>query len=135
MTMKRFTTFVSTTLFSLLVFAQNMNVAPTNSPDYRPLMIQGQIASIRIVPGDKSMKLFVLGKKTLEAKPTSDLRPEILKVTAFSGNNQEELRLTPEGDYYTVTKPKLQNPYSLRIETRLQEQMEKLEVKIPNKKP
>lgn len=133
--MKSVSTLLSVILFGLATFAQNMNVAPTNGPDYRPLMIQGQIASVRVVPGDKSLKLFILGKKALEAKSKSELRPEILKVTAFSDNNQEELKLTPEGDYYTVTPPKWQNPYSLRIETRLQEQMEKLEVKIPAKKP
>jgi hypothetical protein len=115
--------------------AQDMNAAPMGSPDYRPLMIQGQIASIRIVPGEKSLKLFVLGKKALEAKPKSDFRPEVLRVTAFTKESQEELKLSPSGDYYTVTPPQWKDPYSLRIETKIDQQLEKLEIKIPRSQP
>lgn len=133
--MARTLLFAFALFFTLGSIAQNMGASPTTGPDYRPLMIQGQLTSIRIVPGDKSMKLFVLGKKAVDIKPPTEFRPEIIKVTAFSKDSQEDLKLTPEGEYYTVTPPKWQNPYSLRIETKLNEQLEKLEVKLPARKP
>ncbi len=99
-------------------------------PDKRALMVQGQVLSLRIIPADKTAKIFVMGKKVLEAKP------KLLQVTAFDKNNHEELHLTQQEDHYTVTNPQhLEKPYKLKIRAQYNKSEEKFEVEVPSKMP
>ena len=105
------------------------NAVDMAAPDKRALMAQGQLMSVKVVPADKSAKLYILGKKAAESKPS--IRPKLLQVTAFNKDEEEELHLTPEGEYYTVSNPKLKRPYSLRVRAKVEEKEEKFEIKVP----
>lgn len=117
------------TILSVSFGALDESATDLAAPDKRALMAQGQIMSVRVVPADKSAKLFVLGKKALDYK--AGLKPKVLQVTAFNSGEEEELHLTPEGDYYTINNPQIKKPYSLRVRTQLDKQEEKFEIKVP----
>lgn len=117
------------TLLSVSFGALDESATDLAARDKRALMAQGQLMSVQVVPAEKSAKLYVLGKKTLETKPA--IKPQILQVTAFNAGEEEELPVKPEGDYYTVKNPKIKQPYSLRVRTQLDKQVEKFEIKVP----
>jgi hypothetical protein len=75
---------------------------------------QGKLVILRIVPGDKVAKLFVLGKKAAEADFKKDAK--VLNVFLKNGATSEELRINDRGDYYEVQGvPKTNTPYELLI--------------------
>lgn len=127
--------FFATILFIFLLTVVSLSWGLDNTaqdlaaPDKRALMAQGQLMSVRVVPADKTAKLYILGKKVVQTGPK--IRPRILQVTAFNQDQEEELHLTPEGDYYTVSNPKLSKPYSLRVRAQLAHEEEKFEISVP----
>lgn len=121
--------FIFTLTVVSLSWGLNENAQDLAAPDKRALMAQGQLVSVRVVPAEKSAKLYVVGKKVAQTKP------KVLQVTAFNKDQEEELHMTPQGEYYTVNNPKLKKPYSLRVRTQLDKDEEKFEIKVPQSSP
>lgn len=111
-----------------LAFAQK---PPPNDPNY---MAQGHLLVLRVVPGDKTLKLFFAGKKAGEV----DLKKDhmILSVTATGGKKQESLKFKESGEAYEVVDaPAWNEPYDLSVKSRVKGKFEELKVKIPAPKP
>lgn len=120
-----FLTLVSTSFF---VFAQK---PPPDDPNY---MAQGQLLTLRIVPGDKSVKLFFAGKKAGELNLKKDHL--VLSVTATGEKKQEILKFKESGEAYEVLDlPAWNEPYDLSVKSRVKGQVEELKVKMPATKP
>lgn len=63
---------------------------------------EGRLVIFRIVPGDKSAKLYLVGKKAADLDFRKDVR--LLSITATKpGGSREELRFEESGDSYLVT--------------------------------
>lgn len=113
---------------SFFAFAQK---PPPDDPNY---MAQGRLLILRVVPGDKSVKLFFAGKKTGEL----DLKKEhsVLSVTAMGGQKQETLKFKESGEAYEVLDlPTWTEPYDLTVKSRVKGKVEELKVKIQPTKP
>ena len=95
---------------------------------------QGKLVVLRIVPGDKVAKLFILGKKKAELDLKKDTK--IISVFLNSENKSEELRINNRGDYYEVRGlPKHQTPYELSVKTAVKGEKEEVTFKINMQKP
>lgn len=95
---------------------------------------QGKLVILRIVPGDKVAKLFVLGKKTAELDLKKDAK--VLSVFLKNGATQEELRINNQGDFYEVNGLPEETPsYVLSIKTKVKNQIEDIKIHVQNKIP
>jgi hypothetical protein len=113
---------------SFFAFAQK---PPPDDPNY---MAQGRLLVLRVVPGDKSVKLFFAGKKAGEL----DLKKDhlVLSVTATGEKKQESLKFKESGEAYEVLNlPAWNEPYDLSVKSQIKGKIEELKVKMPAKKP
>lgn len=95
---------------------------------------EGRLVVLKIVPGDKSLKLFFAGTKTAELDFNKNHK--LLSVTAFKDGQKETLHFTNRGDSYEVTElPKMKVPYSLGVKSEVRGKVEELKVEIKNHKP
>lgn len=120
------------TLIVVLVLGRAVPVAAqVPRPGDSEYTAQSRLLIVRVVPGDKTAKLYLAGKKAGEL----DLKKEsrVLSITAFGAKKTEELVFKGEGEFYEIQNlPSWREPYelSIRAETRgIQE-----EVKVPIKK-
>lgn len=95
---------------------------------------QGRLVIVRVVPKDRTAKLFFVGKKAAELDLKKDHK--VLSVTAIGpGSKSEQLSFQGEGDAYTVSQiPDWSQPYDLSIMTETRGQKDELKVKIENGK-
>lgn len=95
---------------------------------------EGRMIIVRVVPGDKTAKLFFLGKKQAEIDFTKDHR--LLSVTALSGGKSEMLQFKNTGDSYEVLNvPTGKGPYELDVKSEIKGKVEDIKVKIRPKMP
>jgi hypothetical protein len=118
------------TIFSLSLLA-GAQKPPPDDPNY---MAQGRLLILRVVPGDKSVKLFFAGTKAAEL----DLKKDhtLLSVTASGKKKSEILKFKETGEAYEVsTLPTWKEPYELSVKSSIRGQVEELKVKMPATKP
>lgn len=95
---------------------------------------EGRMVILRVVPGDKSAKLYFIGKKAAEINFNKDLK--LLSVTALSGGKTETLQFKNTGDSYEVLNtPSEKGPYELNVKSEVRGKVEEIKVKIQPKKP
>lgn len=120
-------------LFSSSSMAQpSMGERPDN-PEY---MSTGKLVTIRVVPGDRTAKLYVVGKKAAELNVQKD--HQILEITALSPQKKTEiLQFQRNGDAYEISNmPSWKEPYDLNVKAETRGQKEEVRVRInQNKKP
>src|SRR5262245_35055371 len=92
---------------------------------------EGRLITFRVVPGEKSAKLFLLGKKAGELSWEKDAH--LISVTAFSGKSSEKLRFKEDGSSYILTEiPKSADlTLSLRAELRGKKESVKIRIQQP----
>jgi hypothetical protein len=97
---------------------------------------QGRLLNVRIVPGQKSVKIFIAGNKITDLSYNKDHK--LLEVTATNPDQQKQvLQFTKDGDAYVISKlPEWDNNYelNLRAETRGQVEEHKIQIKGSKKK-
>ncbi|MEZ4871810.1 MAG: hypothetical protein R2827_06090 [Bdellovibrionales bacterium] len=88
---------------------------------------QGQLFTIKLVPGDKSLKLYVVGNEAAE------VRKSIYGVEAsvFVGDEVKTLVVTPNSDHYIISRPKNSKELNLRLRS-TSETFEDFKVPLPN---
>lgn len=90
---------------------------------------QGKLIIVRIIPGDKTAKLFLLGKKTAEVNLKKEAK--LLSVFLNSSGSTEELRVNNRGDYYEVNNlPRSTIPYVLSIRANVNGETENIKVQV-----
>ena len=102
--------------------------------DHPEFLGQGKLVILRIIPGDKTAKLFIVGRKAAEL----DLKKEaqILSVFLNSSNSQEELRVNNRGEFYEVSgMPNRTSPYVLSVKTKVNDHIEDIKINIKTKMP
>lgn len=94
---------------------------------------EGNILIFHVVPGDKTAKIFFVGKKMMEVDFKKDAK--ILSVF-LNESDGETLQVSPRGDYYEVKGvPRLGQPYRLSIKAEVKGKPEEVKVNISPKKP
>lgn len=94
---------------------------------------EGQLISLRIVPGDRTAKIFLIGQKRAEVDLRSDAK--ILSVFLEEKPN-EVLMISDKGRYYEVQGvPSAGKPYQLSIRAKVGKQTEDLHVRVNPTKP
>ncbi|WP_415063198.1 hypothetical protein [Bdellovibrio sp.] len=95
---------------------------------------EGRLVILKVVPGDRTAKLFFVGKKAAEIDFTKDHK--LLSVTAFKDGQTETLKFKNNGDSYEVLDmPGWKGPYSLGVKSEIKGKVEELKVKIQPSKP
>lgn len=95
---------------------------------------EGRLLTLKIVPGESTMKLFFAGKET--AAVDFGKNHKLLSVTAFKGGKKETLKFRNMGDSYEVMEmPKWEQPYSLGVKSEVRGKVEELNVEIKATKP
>lgn len=91
---------------------------------------EGRMIVFRLVPGDKSAQLFLVGRKAGELK-AGDAR--LTSVRVESGARSEELRFREDGTSYLISPfPKSKDvTLSLKAEVRGQPEHAKIRVRAP----
>jgi hypothetical protein len=114
-------------LFMSSIFAQDYQADPYTMEG------QGNLITLRFVMGDKSGKIFVVGKEA--AKLNFDKDTKILNITAFRSDGvKEELRFEPGVGYYTVKNlPEWKDPYELKVSTKEKKGEEEVNIKMKAK--
>lgn len=95
---------------------------------------EGRLLVLKVVPGNKSAKLFFVGKKAAEL----DLKAghKLLSVTAMGEGQKEELKFRNTGDSYEVTNfPEWPKAFELRVKSEIKGQIEEHKLKIQPSKP
>jgi hypothetical protein len=106
-------------------------VNPSEIPEYTH---QGNLVTIRVVPKDRSAKIFIVGHKAAEMNFKDDA--QILSVSVLKKNRKETLQLNRQGDFYEVQGlPEGEKPYQLMIKAAVKGQTEEVKVNIPTQKP
>lgn len=93
---------------------------------------EGRLLMVRVVPGDKTAKLFFVGKKAAEIDFKKDHK--VLSITAFSDGKSEELRFKSTGDSYEVYGTP-NKPYDLNVKSEVKGNVETIKVNISPAKP
>ena len=106
-----------------------------NDPSENPLKPEYQASSraaiLRVVPGDKTAKLFIAGHKTAQADLSK--QPVVVSVTAWNQGDSEILDFRRDGDGYLITElPKWQEPYDLAVTLESRGNVEEMKVRIQN---
>lgn len=114
-------------LLGNLSFAVN----PSEIPEYTH---QGNLITLRVVPKDRTAKIFIVGHKAAEMNLKDET--QILSVSLLKKNRKEILQIDRQGDFYEVRGlPGSEKPYELMIEATVKGQMEEIKVNIPKQKP
>jgi hypothetical protein len=89
---------------------------------------QGSLMNVRIVMGEKQLKVFLTGKEAAVVDFAKDAK--LLQITAFkSDTEKEELEFVPGQGYYTVKKmPDWQAPYQFKVRTQLKNKTESISI-------
>lgn len=92
---------------------------------------EGRMLVLKVVPGDKSAKLFFFGKKSAELDFNKDHK--LLSVTATSAGKTETLTFKKNPDSYEVLNlPQRYKPYELKVKSEVRGKIEDLKIQIPN---
>lgn len=95
---------------------------------------EGRMIILRVVPGDKTAKLYFMGKKSAEINFNKDHK--LLSVTALSEGKRETLQFKSTGDSYEVLNvPSEKGAYELNVKSEVRGKIEDIKVKIQTKKP
>ncbi len=98
--------FIITNLYLLSAHSQpSMNEAATGFSQ------QGQLFSVKLVPGDTSLKVYVVGHKTVDIKESL----YGIEASLYLGSEVKTLVMTPENDYYVIKRPKGQGQLNLKL--------------------
>lgn len=92
---------------------------------------EGRVLTFRVVPGEKSAKLFLLGRKAGELNLNADAR--LISVTALHGGRSERLLFKPDGEAYLI--PEFPENGDLMLTLKAEVHGRKDQVKIRMKKP
>ncbi len=122
------------TVLSFLTFVISFANAQVSGNGIAEYSAQGNLVILRIIPGDKVTKLFIVGKKAAELDLKKDAK--VLSVFLKSDDHLEELRINNRGDYYEVHGlRKRETPYELSVTTAVKGKKEDVTFKINMQKP
>lgn len=90
---------------------------------------EGRMLILRVVPKDKTAKLYFLGKKSAEINFNKDHK--LLSVTALSNGKRETLQFKNTGDSYEVLNvPSDKGIYELDVKSEVRGKIDDIKVKI-----
>jgi hypothetical protein len=105
-------------------------------PDRPEYLATGRLLTVRVVPMDRTAKLFFAGHKAADL----DLKREhkLLEITALNptGRQSETLKFNQQGDAYVIQNlPKWKEPFQLNLKSEARGEIEEIKVQIKPKKP
>jgi hypothetical protein len=112
-----FLRFIVATLLSSGIAQAQSPAYPADDLTTRNLKQEGQMLSIRIVPGEP-LKIFVLGRE--EAK--ADLTNLKLTIRRMKPYPAKTLSLSKSGDYFIVNEKNLKGPLELEVNATVKEE-------------
>ncbi len=116
----------------IFVIVAGFSICAKDMEEYKA---ESRFLILRIVPGDKSAKLYLAGKKSAELSLQKDT--QLLSVTAFDDSKKTEtLKFSGEGDQYIIENlPQWKKPYQIKVKAQVKGLPEELHVKVGNQKP
>lgn len=99
-------------------------------PDDPKIEATGKLLTIRVVPQDKSARIYLAGVEAaaIDLKTSSPM----VEITAQKGKERRKLEFTNLGDAYEVKElPSWSKPYELIFKARVKEKTEDIRVNIP----
>lgn len=93
---------------------------------------EGRLVMIRVVPGDRTAKLFFVGKKAAEIDFKKDHK--VLSITALTDGKSEELHFKSTGEAYEVYGTP-NKPYDLNVKSEVRGKVETIKVNVSPSKP
>ena len=122
------------TALSVLILFVWVSVCFSQNYQTDPFTLEGQgnVLTFRLVLGEKSAKLFLVGKEAAKLQFEKDAK--LIQITAFRDDQtKEELTFVPGAGYYTIPKlPEWTTPYTFDVRARLKNTKEdsaKIQVK------
>lgn len=126
--------FIRILFAAILFFAGAATAQDPTRPGDPQFGGEGRMIILRVVPGDKTAKLYFLGKKAAEIDFNKDHK--LLSVTAFSEGKRETLQFKNNGDSYEVMDvPSEKGSYELDVKSEVRGKVEDIKVKIQTVKP
>lgn len=122
-------------IFFLLLIPMGLAFAQEPlSPGTPQFGAEGRLVILKVVPGDRTAKLFFIGKKAVTLDFQKDHK--LLSVTALKDGQKETLKFRNNGESYEVLNmPAWRDPYSLDVKSEVRGKVEELNVKIVPTKP
>lgn len=122
-------------IFFLLLLPMGLAFAQEpSSPGTPQFGAEGRLVILKVVPGDRTAKLFFIGKKAVTLDFQKDHK--LLSVTALKDGQKETLKFRNNGESYEVLNmPAWRDPYSLDVKSEVRGKVEELNVKIVPTKP
>ncbi|NUN07199.1 MAG: hypothetical protein HUU57_15745 [Bdellovibrio sp.] len=103
-------------------------------PGFPQIGAEGRLLTLKVVPGESTVKLFFAGKEA--ARADFNKNHKLVSVTLSKEGKKETLQFRNVGDAYEITEPaKFSKPYSLEIKSEVRGNVEQLKVDIPIKNP
>ena len=103
-------------------------------PGFPQIGAEGRLLTLKVVPGESTVKLFFAGKEAAQADFNKNHK--LISVTLKKEGRKETLKFRNMGDAYEITEPaKYPKPYSLEIKSEVRGKLEQLKVDIPTKNP
>lgn len=103
-------------------------------PGFPQIGAEGRLVTLKVVPGESTVKLFFAGKEA--ARADFNKNHKLVSVTLSKEGKKETLEFRNIGDAYEYTEPaKFQKPYSLEIKSEVRGKVENIKVDIPTKNP
>ncbi len=115
---------------SLLTLAAQAQVPSAgerlSNPEY---LGSGRLLTIRIVPADRTAKLYVVGKKAAQIEIGKDY--QVIEITALNKKQNETLEFRRDGEAYVISNlPKWNEPYDLKVRAETRGQKDEVKVRI-----
>lgn len=103
-------------------------------PGFPQIGAEGRLLTLKVVPGESTVKLFFAGKEAVRADFNKNHK--LVSVTLSKEGKKETLQFRNVGGAYEITEPaKYAKPYSLEIKSEVRGKIEELKVDIPTKNP
>lgn len=113
----------------LLISSASYAVNPREVPEFTQ---QGSLITLRVVPKDRTAKIFIVGHKAAAIELQKDA--QVTRVLLVDNEKKETLSLNDQGDYYEVSGlPDHGQPYQLMVQTRVKGKIEEVKIDIPSR--
>ena len=122
------------TLFFLILFAPLLAISKNGHLGLPPFDLKkeyqysGDLVQIKIIPGDKETKLFVVGKETARLK----FDKLDVHATLIIGNNEKTITFSRQKDHFSTTDTLSSGDLNLKLHLLDSKKSEQLKIKLIN---
>lgn len=113
-------------LFFLIKLAFSWAQDSIDPKDVSYLKQTGQMFTVKIIPGDKESKFFILGKEAIKIK----LDKLKIEASLVSGKLEKKISLRQQEDYFVTSVPLKGDQLNLKIQEEAPGKMDEIKIKL-----